>query len=154
MWNAIEGKTSERFGAPKFRWFPMGSRDKRSHLPIAVDEFDNAEREALVQPEEEEDESGLPVWRLRDEVGVEVEVHVGATPPDEREWQRDVTARRRHRVQWSERLILTPKQKRLVRDRHVEFDHRSAREYARQATTERKRRITRPIDRARGRVRP
>jgi hypothetical protein len=61
VWNAIETKTLLREAA--YRRWPMGERDLRSHLAIAVDDFDDVAAAALESPEIDDD--GRTVLRKR-----------------------------------------------------------------------------------------
>jgi hypothetical protein len=101
VWDAIEAKTEHRRTHPVFERWPMGRLDVRSHLPIAVDEFDDAEAEELVSPEIDDTDPENPVT-LRS---------------------------RRNYVIINPSLGLSPTDLAKVRDKGVPFDLREVRQY-------------------------
>lgn len=77
VWDAIEGKTEHRRNAAEFVRWPMGRLDVRSHLPIAVDEFDDAEANELVSADIDDSDPENPVVLAKRKHGVDIERGLG-----------------------------------------------------------------------------
>ena len=111
VWTAIETQTPLR-EADHARW-PMGRLDVRHHLPVRVEEFDDAVQATLVSQELDETDPENPV----------------------------VIRKRRHRVDWQTALQLTTEDRDRVRDRNQTFDLRDTREFARASIVQQKGRV-------------
>lgn len=98
VWQAIEGKSQHR--EQNYRRWPAGVQERKSHLLIETDEFDDAAGATLESPEAE---------LQQDEAGADVQVTV---------------RKRRHGVDWRRGLSLTAADIEAVQDRTREFDLR------------------------------
>jgi hypothetical protein len=108
VWQAIEAKTPQRESDQEFQHWPAGTQDLRSHLMLAVDEFDDGVAATLVQPETEDQQTTDP------ETGESVTTTV-------------ILQRRLHRVDIQAALGLDAGEIARVRNRNQPVDLRAER---------------------------
>lgn len=126
VWQGIELRTQHRKTSDRFRFWPMGRMDIRSHLAVRVDDLTDKEVEDFTEPQYTVDDNGDFIWELSDDAVIVDTKSTPAidTPPDERTgWQVAIAKKRRRNIRWADLLADINEQPEKVRDKNHPVGH-------------------------------
>ena len=115
IWQGIEARTGIRRNVARWRLWPMGKQDIRSHLALRMESFTDNQVRSLVEPQYAVDDNGDFIWRTPEgDRGTSTSELIA---PDERDWSLVKVAKRRRKANWLTTLAALGKQATEVRNK-------------------------------------